>query len=104
MKTVLSMASLTLKLKGLMDPNSFDAFAAAVKSSVDGHAKRKNYTDNGPDGENKMLVVMNALDIHKQHASGEIIYKVAEYLKTPRRVLMEKVAGWAFTIWRETPE
>jgi hypothetical protein len=90
--------------KGHMEPNSFDAFAAAVKSSVDSHAKRKNYTDNGPDGNNKMLTVMNALGIHQHHAIGEIIYKAGEFLKTPRRVLLEKIAGWSFVLWRETPQ
>ncbi len=87
-----------------MDPNSFKAFAAAVEDSITAHAKRKNYTDNGPDGENKMLTVMNALGIHQHHAIGEIIYKAGEFLKTPRRVLLEKIAGWAFVLWRETPK
>lgn len=83
--------------------NSLDDFFAAVKSSVNDHAKRKNYTDNDASGDNKLLNVMVQLDIHKPHCAGEIIYKVAEYLKTPRRVLLEKVAGWAYVMWRETP-
>lgn len=85
-------------------PNSFDAFMSAVRSSVDDHAKRKNYSDNGPDGHNKLLVVMRELDIHKAHACGEIVYKVAEYLRAPRRVMLEKIAGWAYVIWREYPD
>jgi hypothetical protein len=87
-----------------MDPNSFAAFSKAVEDSITAHAKRKNYTDNGPDGLNKMLVVMNALGLHEHHAIGEIIYKAGEYLKTPRRVLLEKIAGWAFVLWRETSD
>ena len=82
--------------------NSFDAFAAAVRSSVDQHAKRKNYTDGGADDKNKMIAVMVLMGIHAPHSIGEIIYKCTEYLKTPRRVLLEKVAGWAFVLWKET--
>lgn len=87
-----------------MEKDTLDAFFAAVRSSVDGHAKRKNYSDNGPDGENKLLNVVVLLGIHQHHAIGEIIYKCAEYLRTPRRVLLEKVAGWAFVLWRETKD
>jgi hypothetical protein len=87
-----------------MEPNSFDAFAAAVKSSVDSHAKRKGYTDNDPDGANKLSLAMTQLGIHEAHCIGEIIYKCAEWLKTPRRVLMEKVAGWAWLVWKETKD
>lgn len=86
----------------------FDEFVAAVKDSVEGHAKRKNYTTGGVDDPNQLLNVMTTLGIHDEHSIGEIVYKCAEYLKTPRdapakRVLMEKVAGWAWVIWRELP-
>lgn len=80
---------------------SLDAFFAAVRDSVNGHAKRKNYTDTGGDGPNKLITVMTTLDIHAPHGVGEIIYKCVEYLKNPRKVLLEKVAGWAFILWRE---
>ena len=86
------------------EKNSFDTFMNAVRDSVDGHAKRKNYTDAGPDGENKLLLVMRTMDIHTPHAIGEIVYKCAEYLRTPRRVILEKIAGWAFVVWREYPD
>ena len=62
------------------EPNSFEAFSAAVKSSVDGHARRKNYCDNGPDGHNRMVAVMMEMGIHAPHCIGEIVYKSAEYL------------------------
>jgi hypothetical protein len=84
--------------------NSLDGFFAAIRDSVDNHAKRKNYTDNDPDGQNKLAESMKMLGLHIPHCLGEIIYKVAEYHKTPRRVLMEKVAGWAWLVWRETDE
>lgn len=81
--------------------DSLDSFFLAVRSSVTEHAQRKNYTDGGADSENKMLTVMKALGIDVPHGIGEIVYKCAEYLRAPRRVLLEKVAGWAFVVWRE---
>jgi hypothetical protein len=83
--------------------NSFAAFMKAVESSVDGHAKRKGYTDNDPDGQNKLALAMQQLGIHEAHCIGEIVYKCAEWLKSPRRVLMEKVAGWSWLVWKQTP-
>jgi hypothetical protein len=83
---------------------TFDAFTKAVRDSVEGHAKRKNYTNEGADGANQLLKVCALLGIHEQHSIGEIIYKAAEYLKAPaptKRILLEKIAGWAFVLWRE---
>ena len=82
-------------------PRTFDEFVAAVKDSCEGHARRKNYTSEGVDGDNQLLRVCTLLNIHTPHAIGEIIYKCAEYLRTPRSVLLEKIAGWAFILWRE---
>lgn len=85
-------------------PRTFEAFMHEVRDSCEGHAKRKNYTTNGIDGDNQLLKVCVTLGIHKHHAIGEIIYKCAEFLTTPKPLLMVKVAGWAWTIWREMPE
>jgi hypothetical protein len=83
---------------------TLDKFFAAVRDSVEGHAKRKNYTEHDADGPNQLLQVMTILGMHEQHALGEIIYKCAEMLKAPpatKRLLCEKIAGWSWTIWRE---
>jgi len=85
-------------------PNNFDSFAAAVRDTLNKHAERKNYTDNGADGPNKLCNVMQELGIHEAHCIGEIIYKCAEWLRAPRKVLMEKVAGWAFLVWKATKD
>lgn len=87
-----------------MHDNSFEAFAKAVKESCSTHANRKNYTDNDIDGKNKMAEITKMLGINREHGIAEIIYKAAEYLRTPRRVLLEKISGWAFIVWRDTPE
>ena len=87
-----------------MEEKTFDAFISAVRDSVEGHAKRKNYTTEGADGDNQLLKVCVLLGIHDQHAIGEIIYKATEFLKAPqntRKILLEKIAGWAFVLWRE---
>jgi len=44
---------------------------------------------------------MTLLGIAAPHGIGEIIYKCAEFLKTPRKVLLVKIAGWAFILWRD---
>ena len=80
---------------------TFAQFAKAVKESCEQHAKRKNYTDSDIDGHNKMRAVTGALGISRQHAIAEIVYKAAEYLTTPRRVLLEKIAGWAYLEWKD---
>ncbi len=67
----------------------------------DNHAKRKNYTKNDADGDNQLASVMTLLGIAAPHGIGEIIYKCAEFLKTPRKVLLVKIAGWAFILWRD---
>lgn len=84
---------------------TFEEFSKQVRESVDAHAKRKNYTKEGPDGKNQLLGVMQLLNIHYPHAIGEIIYKCAEFLTCTKlrtkRLLAVKMAGWAFVIWRE---
>ena len=82
---------------------TFAVFMEAVKDSVEGHARRKNYTTGGADDENQLLKVAVLLGIHDQHCIGEIVYKCAEFLKAPaetKKVLLLKIAGWAFILWR----
>jgi len=79
---------------------TFDEFAKQVRESVDAHAKRKGYTENDLDGENKLAAITGLLGIRAQHGVGEIIYKATEYLKNPREVLLVKIAGWAYILWK----
>jgi hypothetical protein len=87
-----------------MDPNSFDAFSAAVKDSVDGQAKRKNYAREGLNGRNQLAEVGALLNFEPQHGIGEIVYKCSEYLANPREVLLVKIAGWAYILWKRSQE
>jgi len=75
-------------MKAPVRDKTFAAFAAAVRASCEEHAQRKNYTNSNVDGD----------------CIAEIVTKAIEYLKTPRRVLLEKIAGWAFILWRETED
>jgi len=84
------------------NPNSFEAFAAAVRESVDGHAKRKGYTKNDADGPNDLCEMAELLGVEPHHAIGEIVYKCKEYLINPREVLLVKIAGWAYILWRRS--
>jgi len=86
---------------------TLEKFFTAVRDSVEGHAKRKNYTSNDADGPNQLLLVLTTLGLHEPHALGEIIYKCAEMMKAPaktKKLLCEKIAGWSWTIWRELPD
>jgi hypothetical protein len=77
----------------------FEEFLEAVRDSVEAQAKRKNYSENGVAGENKLSEVGRLLEFEPQHGIGEIVYKCAEYLKNPREVLLIKIAGWAGILW-----
>ncbi len=82
-------------------PRTFEQFAKEIKDSCESHAHRKNYTSNDIDGQNRMRDVTKALGVSREHACAEMVYKIAEYLKTPRRLLLVKVAGWAFMEWKD---
>ena len=77
----------------------FEEFLEAVRDSVESQAKRKNYSENGVTGENKLSEVGRLLEFEPQHGIGEIVYKCAEYLKNPREVLLIKIAGWCGVLW-----
>lgn len=81
---------------------TFQDFAEAVRSSVEEHAERKGYKPGGASAVTAdVREIVRGLGIEKQHAVAEIIYKLVEFLHTPKRVLLEKVAGWSFIQWRE---
>jgi hypothetical protein len=80
---------------------TFEKFFEQVRESVDSQAKRKGYTEKNIDEENRLAAIMKLLGIQVPHGIGEIIYKVTEYLKNPREVLLVKIAGWCYILWRE---
>ena len=83
---------------------TFEEYAALVLDSCESQAKRKGYTDNDIGGDNKLAQVTAILGIGRAHGIGEIIYKAVEYLKNPREVLLIKISGWCFILWRDHNE
>jgi hypothetical protein len=80
---------------------TFEEFSKQVRESVDQQAKRKGYTEKNIDEENKLAAITKLMGIQAQHGAGEIVYKITEYLKNPREVLLIKIAGWCYILWRE---
>lgn len=80
--------------------NSFDAFSKAVRHSVEDQAQRKGYRTTGVDGANELADFMHSQGLGQPHGISEIIYKALEFKRAPRRVLLEKVSGWAFILWQ----
>lgn len=75
---------------------SLEQFLENVRSSCESHAERKGYLD----GDRNVLGEVTAsLGIEASHAMGEIIAKMIEFKASPRRVLAEKIAGWAWRLW-----
>jgi hypothetical protein len=105
-----SMQSFSLHIDGLRQKaeittpdvrdKSFEEFARMVLDSVDGQARRKGYTANGADGDNKLYQFTQSIGASSGHSMGEIIYKATEYMSLPREVLLLKIAGWAFMEWK----
>lgn len=92
-------------LHGLAITESFslDTFLAEVKDSCTNHAERKGYTTaQNKDAGDVFGPVLKMLGVAKDHAFGEIIAKLIEYKKEPRRVLAVKIAGWAWRLWLNT--
>lgn len=81
-----------------MSIGSLEDFLCNVRASCEQHAERKGYKDVGEDRD--VLGEATALfGIGAPHAIGEILAKLLEFQRTPRRVLAEKVAGWAWRLW-----
>ena len=82
---------------------SLETFLSEVKDSCTNHAERKGYTtDQGSDAGDIFGATLTRMGIAKDHAIGEIIAKLIEYKREPRRVLAVKVAGWAWRLWLNT--
>ncbi len=83
---------------------TLENYFTAVRDSVEGQAKRKGYTDHDLDGPNKLAEITKLIGIQRAHAVGECVYKLVEYLKNPREVLLVKISGWCYILWRDHTE
>ncbi len=84
--------------------DSLGEFFKRVRSSCEEHARRKGYTKQGPDEGNVLGPMMKLLGTAQDHALGEILTKVVECKAHPRKVLAEKIAGWAHRLWLSCEE
>ena len=78
-----------------------DKFLSGVRTSLVGQATRKGYHVNGIDVASGATQMMG---VAMGHAIGEITYKLLEFKTNPRRVVAEKISGWAYQLWRQAPE
>jgi len=75
---------------------TLEAFFEEVRNSCDEHARRKGYLN----GDRNVLgEIMEMSGMEGPHACGEVITKVLEYNRGPRRLLAVKIAGWAWRMW-----
>lgn len=84
--------------------DSLEDFFDRVRSSCTEHAARKGYTKSGPDDGDVLGVILRKMGVSQAHGIGEIVTKLVEFNISPRRVLMEKVAGWAWCVWKDTKD
>lgn len=82
---------------------SLEQFLENVRSSCETHAERKGYKESGGD-RNVLGELTKAMGVESHHAIGEILAKLVEFKAKPRRVLAEKIAGWAWRLWITAPE
>lgn len=81
-------------------PRTMAEFFRLIDDSLGAHASRKGYSDAGADGTNKLYEFTQSIGASAGHSCGEIIYKMTEYMKEPREVLLIKAAAWAFLEWK----
>ena len=79
---------------------AFQKFVAEVEDTLSGHAKRKGYSEGSPNGPNQLAEFTKHIGALPGHVIGEIVYKATEWMKSPRKVLLVKIAAWAFVLWR----
>lgn len=84
--------------------NSYEAYSKAVRNSVEEHAQRKGYRTTAVNGSNEIADFMHSQGLGQVHGISEIIYKALEFKRAPRRVLLEKISGWAFILWQRCDE
>ncbi len=88
----------------MAEKDSLEQFFAGIRASCNEHAKRKGYTKESADDGNVLGPAMKLFDIEAPHAIGEILAKLVEFQRTPKRHIAEKVAGWSWRLWLSCKE
>lgn len=84
--------------------DSLEDFFSRVRYSCTEKAVSKGYTNGGPDEGDVLGVILRKMGVSQAHGIGEIVTKLVEFNVAPRRVLMEKIAGWAWCVWKDTQD
>jgi hypothetical protein len=79
---------------------TWKTFMQNVESLLAPTAADKGYSTNGIDGQNALYEFVEETAGGCGHALGEIIYKARRYSRKGDPVDIEKIAAWAFLIWR----
>ena len=81
---------------------NFDSFTGNMKSILDAKSYSKGYCDAGADGKNELyeFIEKHVGAMPHAHALGEIIYKVVRYARKQDPEDLEKIAAWAYLIYK----
>ena len=84
-----------------MERMTFNQFTQNVKELLEPTAISKGYNITGVDGPNELYDFVHGIAGGNGHALGEIIYKVRRYVSKGDPRDIEKIAAWAFLVWRK---
>jgi hypothetical protein len=88
-----------------MSERTFERFVQNVQDSLGKHAKRKGYAESEDiNGAQPAMESRIALRLEPQYCLGEMVSKMREYQCEPKAVLLEKMAGLLFLLWRYEAE
>ncbi len=83
-----------------MSNPTYKEFAERVEALLDDSARAKAYNATGVDGPNELFDFIGRV-AGDGHALGEIIYKVIRFKAKENTEDIEKIAAWAFLVWRK---
>lgn len=83
-----------------MNDRTFETFESRVRELLDPTAQAKGYSTTGVDGENRLYAFVEDTVGGPGHAIGEALYKITRYAAKRNPEDLEKLAAWAFLMWR----
>ena len=79
---------------------TFAEFERRVQALLEPTAKGKGYNTTGVDGQNLLYEFVEDAVGGPGHGIGEAIYKVKRYAAKRNPEDLEKLAAWAFLLWK----
>jgi len=79
---------------------TFQQFSHQVQALLEPTAKSKGYNTTGVDGQNQLYEFVQETVGGPGHAIGEAIYKIKRYAAKRNPEDLEKLAAWAFLMWK----